>query len=160
MLPNIVKSLPTNLFLSTNNGYVVSKIRLAPIGGSERIIPENETYNFYLLQLGICIEQAFGLLVSKCRIMRSPLELDLDNTGKAIFACASLQNFFIYEEDMFNGKFGYLVEDIKGMERAPIGMEKRMLAYLPSHVDNHPQVKTFLRFSILGETIIIYLKTR
>ena len=53
-------ALPDQYFISADNAYPISRRILIPFCGSERGIEKNRTYNFYLSQLRIWIEIAFG----------------------------------------------------------------------------------------------------
>jgi hypothetical protein len=55
--------------------------------------------NFYISQLRARIEQAFGLLVSKWRIFKRPIELKLHRVWHLIQAFFRLHNFCINERD-------------------------------------------------------------
>ncbi len=55
--------------------------------------------NFYISQLQIRIEQVFGLLVSKWRIFKKPIELMLHRVWQLIQASFPLHKFCINERD-------------------------------------------------------------
>ncbi len=55
--------------------------------------------NFYISQLRIRVEQAFGLLVCKWRIFKKPLELKLHRVQHVVQACFRLHNFCIDNRD-------------------------------------------------------------
>jgi hypothetical protein len=55
-----------NLFLD-GNAYGFSEQSRIPFGGAHRNVVENDANNYYLLQLRIRIEHAFGLLTTKWR---------------------------------------------------------------------------------------------
>jgi hypothetical protein len=57
----------------------------------------NDSYNFYLSQLRIRIEMAFGLLCGKWAILQRPLQVNLKNAGRLLMCCARLHNFVINE---------------------------------------------------------------
>ena len=52
---------------------------------------------FFLSQLRIRIEMAFGMLTTKFQILKKPLQVKLCNTGKVFLCCARLHNFIINE---------------------------------------------------------------
>jgi hypothetical protein len=56
-----------------------------------------DSYNFFLSQLRIRIEMAFGLLTSKFQILKKPLQVKVGNAGKVFLTCATLHNFIINE---------------------------------------------------------------
>ena len=61
----------------------------------------NDAFNFFLSQLRIKIEQAFGMLVEKWRILKSPLTRNIRAAANIIMACARLHNFCINERLLF-----------------------------------------------------------
>ena len=67
------------------------------LSGDERKQATNDAYNFYLSQMRIRIEMAFGLLCGKWAILQRPLLVRLKNAGKLFMACARLHNFVINE---------------------------------------------------------------
>ena len=70
--------------------------------GDDRKLPINDAYNFYLSQLRIRIEMAFGLLCGKWAILQQRLQLDLKNVGKLFMCCARLHNYVINERILRN----------------------------------------------------------
>ncbi|KAE9353657.1 hypothetical protein PF008_g4904 [Phytophthora fragariae] len=69
-----VDSLPTGRYLIGDCAYVPTEHMLTPFGGSRKAISAHDNYNFYLSQLRIKIEQAFGLMTTKWRRLRFPLQ--------------------------------------------------------------------------------------
>jgi DDE superfamily endonuclease len=57
-----------------------------------------DAYNFFLSQVRIRIEMAFGLLCNKWRILQRPLQVNVKNAGKVFLCCARLHNFVINNE--------------------------------------------------------------
>ena len=60
-----------------DNAYTLSEHLLIPYSGVEKNDKSKDVCNFYISQLRARIEQAFGLLVSKWRIFKRPIELKL-----------------------------------------------------------------------------------
>jgi len=52
-----------------DNAYICSETLLTPFSGVEKEDPAKDAFNFYLSQLRIRIEQTFGLMTSKWRIL-------------------------------------------------------------------------------------------
>lgn len=94
-LPQFVDSLPTGRYLIGDCAYVPTEHMLTPFGGSQKAIPVNDNYNFYLSQLRIKIEQAFGLMTTKWRRLRSPLQVSLKTASRVSVAIARLHNYCI-----------------------------------------------------------------
>ena len=57
----------------TNNAYPLLKSLSIPFSGTDAWDEYNDSYNFHLSQLRICIEMCFGRLTTKWRIFRSKL---------------------------------------------------------------------------------------
>ncbi len=73
-LPTLMRALPLGTYIIGDAAYSVGKRMLVPFTGSQRTNPSNDAHNFYLSQLRIRIEMAFGLLTNKWRILRAPLQ--------------------------------------------------------------------------------------
>ena len=58
-----VTNLPTGLYFVGDAAYTLSNFLLIPFTESQQDDVDNDAYNFYLSQLRICIEMAFGRLV-------------------------------------------------------------------------------------------------
>ena len=67
-LSESVENLEMGEFLVGDAAYTTTEHLLIPFTGSQRSKPDNDAFNFYLSQLRIRIEMAFGLLVNKFRI--------------------------------------------------------------------------------------------
>jgi hypothetical protein len=96
-LKQLVDDLPVGKYILADNAYVPTEHLLTPFSGSQKSIPELDSFNFYLSQLRIKIEQAFGLMTTKWRILRRPLQVKLKNVGTIIMAISRLHNFVISE---------------------------------------------------------------
>ena len=72
-LPRLIQSLPLGFYVIADNAYILSDRLLIPFKGQQRNDPVNSAYNFYLSQLRIQVERAFGLLTTKWRILRGGL---------------------------------------------------------------------------------------
>jgi DDE superfamily endonuclease len=96
-LHNIANQLPLGKYIIGDNAYVCTEHLLTPFPGEQKNEPKKDSYNFYLSQLRMRIEMAFGLLVNKWRIFKHPLQVKLKNVGK-VFICATiLHNYCINE---------------------------------------------------------------
>ena len=76
-----IDSLPDRHFIIGDNAYPLSDKVLIPFSGAMKHVPTNQTYNFFLGQLRIRCEMAFGLLATKWQIFRRPLGVHLDTTS-------------------------------------------------------------------------------
>ena len=79
--------------------------------GDERKHPINDAYSFYLSQMRIRIEMAFGLLCGKWAVLQQRLQLDLKNAGKLFMCCARLHNYVINERILRNSDNMLVVAD-------------------------------------------------
>ena len=98
--------LPDAYFLLGDNAYPLSDDLLIPFSGSLRDLPLNDAYNFYLSQLRIRVEQAFGFLTNKWRIFRKNLEHDLPNIRRVLECCIRLHNYCIDERQILTDERG------------------------------------------------------
>jgi len=94
-----VSLLPRGFYMAADNAYTLSDTLLIPYCGVDKLDPSKDVFNFYLSQLHIWIEQAFGLLVSKWKIFKKPLEVKLFLVGHIVQACARLHNYCINNHD-------------------------------------------------------------
>ena len=93
----VEKLIPGKYFAVSDAAYILTETLLTPYKGSQRLNKNKDAFNFYLSQLRIRIEQAFGMMVEKWRILLSPLPRNLKVSSRIIMACARLQNFCINE---------------------------------------------------------------
>ncbi|OWY97854.1 LOW QUALITY PROTEIN: hypothetical protein PHMEG_00031513 [Phytophthora megakarya] len=96
-LSHDVVKLPPGFYIVSDNAYPLSSSLLVPYNKLEIKSRKHSDYNFYLSQLRIRIEMAFGLLVNKWQIFRRPLVVDFVNVGKVIKTCMKLHNYCIDE---------------------------------------------------------------
>jgi hypothetical protein len=90
-LKNWIESLPPWYFVAGDNAYVCTEHLLTPFCGSSRSLPEYDAYNFFLSQMRIRVEMAFGMLVTKWRILRASLEVPLAQSSQILIACGIYQ---------------------------------------------------------------------
>jgi hypothetical protein len=94
-LRKLVEALPPTKYIVADNAYVPTEHLLTPFSGADRKDEGNDIFNFYLSQLRIRIEMAFGLLTTKWRVFRRPMDIRIENVSKVVEACARLHNFII-----------------------------------------------------------------
>ena len=123
-LQHWLQNLPEQYFLVGDNAYQLDKTMLVPISGRQKDQETNRTYNFYLSQLRIRIEMAFGRMTSKWRIFRRNLDCTLDKTSRICQVAAILHNFVIDND----GLGDLVIEPLTG------GTDNNGLAYLPGSV--------------------------
>ena len=93
-LNEYVEALPIGIYVIGDNAYCDSEHCLTPFVGSAAN-SEEDAYNFFLSQLRIIIEMSFGLLVSKWRIFKRSLEIDLQHVPLLVLCAMKLHNFCI-----------------------------------------------------------------
>ena len=79
--------------------YTLTKHLLIPFTGTQKDEPDNDAFNFYLSQMRIRIEMAFGLLVKKFSILKKPMKQRLRLVSMIVLCCATLHNFIINKEN-------------------------------------------------------------
>jgi hypothetical protein len=90
-----LRMLPSSFFIVGDNAYPLSNKILTPFKGQQKQEVYNSSYNFYLSQLRIRVEMAFGRMTTKFRIMRTKMYCSLLTQSKVIEAVARLHNFII-----------------------------------------------------------------
>ena len=64
-LDTFLKSIGHGYYAVADNAYTLSATLLIPYSGSDKRYPNKDVFNFYLSQLRIKIEQAFGMMMNK-----------------------------------------------------------------------------------------------
>ncbi|KAL7527767.1 hypothetical protein ACHAXR_003002 [Thalassiosira sp. AJA248-18] len=134
-LKNTVENLPPNLYAVADAAYTVSENMLIPFTGNDRFDIDQDAFNFYLSQVRIRIEMAFGRLVNKFRILNGTVEGPMERVADILQACARLHNFIIRQDCPSFPTFAdmSLEEEMRDLDlsphpRAPLGH----MAYLPT----------------------------
>ena len=157
-LNKVVDSLPLGLYALGDAAYTLSEHLLIPFTGADRFNPAHDSFNYYLSQLRIRVEMAFGRLVNKFRILNGKIEGSLDRVTAILTACARLHNFIIQEDGPFETEHNYksVQEEMDQLEirahpSAPLGM-----SYLPVVPDENFQV--YHGISHTRQAIVEYLQ--
>jgi hypothetical protein len=106
-LMKIFESLPPGLFILSDAAYTLSETMLIPFTGVDQSDPAHDAFNYYLLQLRICVEMAFERLVGKFRILSGTVGGSMDKVSLILTACMRLQNYIISEDVPFNNEYNY-----------------------------------------------------
>lgn len=93
-----IMALPTGMYIVGDAAYQLSDMLLVPFTGTQRDDPGKDAFNFFLSQLRIRIEMAFGLLQTKWSVLKKPLQVNLATAARVIEACARLHNFCLRED--------------------------------------------------------------
>lgn len=122
LLSEKVKKFPIGRYIIGDNAYVCTENLLTPFSGKDKQDATKDAYNFYVSQLRIRIEMAFGRMTGKWRVLKKPLQVRLRNVSKVILCIARLHNFCINEK--LQGQT-CMVEDV---------VEEENAGFLPSDV--------------------------
>ena len=85
-LPALVNALPNGACIIGDNAHPVSEKLLTPFSCDEAHEEMKSNCNFFVSQCRIGIEMAFGRLVNKWRILKTPLHVRLKNAGEVFMA--------------------------------------------------------------------------
>lgn len=145
-LKQLVERLPTGYYIIGDNAYVPTEHLITPFSGSQRDDPANDAYNFYLSQIRIKIEMAFGHMTTKWRILRAPLEVKLKTGTMVVMSIARLHNFVISERP------SAVLESIDPIFTHRDG-DRSVLGYIPSDTI----VQTVPGTSMIRERIVRFV---
>ena len=87
--------LPAEYFIVGDNAYPLDDSLQIPFSGSQKKNSYNRAFCFYLSQLRIRVEMAFGLLTVKWRIFRTNLMGSLELRLRIIRVAMKLHNYVI-----------------------------------------------------------------
>ena len=107
-----------------DEAYPVSEYIIVPFPSST-LTEKEDDFNFYSSSSRIHIEQAFGILVAKWRILRDRLDFSLQHCTSIMSVCMKLHNFCI-KEDSVRGKRGWDVhyDALSSQERAEVEVDE------------------------------------
>ncbi|KAF4138612.1 DDE superfamily endonuclease [Phytophthora infestans] len=95
-IPWLVEGLERGLYVVTDNAYMATNHLLTPYTRPQiGDIIYRDSFNFHVSQVRIRVEMAFGLLVNKWRLFKSPLSVKLENATLLIHCAAVLHNFVV-----------------------------------------------------------------
>eukprot|EP00918_Siedleckia_nematoides_P073861 GHVU01161323.1.p1 GENE.GHVU01161323.1~~GHVU01161323.1.p1 ORF type:complete len:427 (-),score=21.48 GHVU01161323.1:63-1343(-) len=127
-MQHMIECLPRGRYVVGDNAYVPTEHLMTPFAGSQRAFPGHDSFNFHLSQLRIRIEQAFGLMVGRWRILKGPLQVKLRHVGKVVMCISRLHNYCINERLRLNNP----LDDV---EIEPVfTVDGRQLGYVPSDI--------------------------
>lgn len=96
-LQEMINTLPLGRYVVGDNAYVCSEHLLTPFSGNEKFEARKDAYNFYISQLRIRIEMAFGMMTNRFRILKSPISIAMSSIGKLLLTIGKLHNYCIDE---------------------------------------------------------------
>jgi hypothetical protein len=130
-LKEVLESLPLGRYAVADAAYTLSEHILIPFTGSDRLDSAQDSFNYYLSQLRIRVEMAFGRLVNKFRILSGKIIGSLDRVTRILMACARLHNFIIKEDRPFDKQYRTVEEEFDSMNLLPDPIAPLELSYLP-----------------------------
>jgi hypothetical protein len=108
---NIIRS---GMTLIGDNAFVNKMYMAVPFPGTGLDV-WRDAYNFYLSQLRITIERAFGILIHRWGILRKPLSCPVSKVGALVMCLCRLHNFCIDNGSAFSA--GSTDEDERSIRR-------------------------------------------
>ena len=129
-LKEAIDALPLGYYFVGDAAYTLSERLLVPFTGSQRSNIDNDCFNYNLSQMRIRIEIAFGLMVSKFRILKKKLEGSIKTNAKVIMCCARLHNYII------DRKFESKNNDVNDTEQNGENVDPNRLGY--TSLNNSP----------------------
>lgn len=148
-------SLPCRLFGLTDAAYTLKENKLILYIGANQCNPVHDEFDFYLSQLCIFVEMAFGRMVNKFWILSSKIGGRIDRVSAILTACTWLHNFIKRVCEDIKFKVEHLPLQMSGMcitlnSDALLGM-----LFLPFVPDD--ECGAFPRVSHMREAIVEYI---
>jgi hypothetical protein len=155
-LKEVFDALPLGLYGLADAAYTLGENMLTPFTGVDRLDPAQDAFNYYLSQLRIRVEMAFGRLVNKFRILHGKIEGSQDRVTAVLTACSRLHNFIIKHDGPFEACNGSVEDEMNSLEihpnpSAPLGM-----SYLPVVPDE--TFEAYTGVSHTREAIVDFLR--
>jgi hypothetical protein len=101
-LHSILSQLPLDFLILGDNAYKPSEYLVPIFEGADRINVDHDNCNFFMSQCRIRVEMAFGMMVNRFRVLRSPLQVSILNIGPLVQSIARLNNFLLNESNHYN----------------------------------------------------------
>jgi len=131
-LPAWLESLPTGFFIATDCAYSITEHSIAPFSRPQRFLEKCDNFDFFLSQLRIRIEMAFGLMVTKWSILHTPINVKLRKLKKLLNAIVRLHNYCIDNREPSIPL--HHVYKVPANQQQP--HESTQLGYIPSDAPN------------------------
>lgn len=134
-LMKMIENLPLGRYFVADAAYPLSERLLIPFTGAHRHSnPYHDSFNFYLSQLRIRVEMAFGRLVNKFRILGSTIVGSLNRVSRILMACARLHNCIIRQDGLADDL--HMKDDGRRPRSSQDSMAPLGMNYLPSIPDD------------------------
>lgn len=144
-----VDALPFWKYILADNAYVCSTKLLTPFSGSQKNDRSKSDFNYFLSQLRMKIECAFGMMTQRWRILRSPVLIGVKKLWNLVQCIARLHNFCIDQKDTATNHFN-----------SPQGLERVQSSDPPGAGSGRPQKKSNQVRQHIVERIILLGVTR
>ena len=112
-LDQLIENLPGRFFVGGDCAYPTTNKLVAVVGGPDALTPRYDNFNYFLSQLRIRIEMAFGLMVKKWGILQRPIDIAPANWGWLIGAIGKLHNFCINERLSKNPNSSFRQDEVE-----------------------------------------------
>jgi hypothetical protein len=157
-LKEIFDSLPPGLFGLADAAYTLSEKLLIPFVGTDRCDPSQDAFNYYLSQLRIRVEMAFGRLVNKFRILSGKVGGSMDRVSAILMACARLHNFIIKwkGQDAIAAEYASVDDEMEALHITPNSDAPLGMSYLPVIPDE--EFEAFPGISRTREAIVEHIR--
>ena len=111
-------------WVAGDEAYPVSEWIIVPYPAST-LTDDEDNFNFYLSSLRIHIEQAFGMLTARWRLLRDRLNFSLRHCSNIMSVCMKLHNYCV-EEDSEHGRRSWdgVKESLLPGERAELEIDR------------------------------------
>ena len=122
----VLDDLPLGAYIVGDGAYTLTDKCLTPFTGSQRSDSTKDAYNFFLSQVRIRIEMAFGLFTTKWQLLKQPLGVSLSTAADVLQCISCLHNFCINmrTSDLTTNQE---IDEIIPVEASPLGW-----GYLPT----------------------------
>lgn len=96
--PSAVPSLPKDLpyVILGDAAYPLRKDLMTPYGSN--LTHERKIYNYRHSRARRCVENAFGILAAKWRVLRTAIKVDVESATSIVLAAVVLHNFVLHHE--------------------------------------------------------------
>lgn len=156
-LPN--RNVPVPYVLVADDAFALRTNVMKPHGGNFLSLPKR-VFNYRLSRTRRIIENVFGIMSARFRVLRSPINLDAAKTRKVTLACCVLHNFLMTKNaSMYATAFdrttsdGLLIDgdwraDTEGTNMIPLEEDAEPQRYIASNIE---AIRTELQEYFVGE---------
>mmetsp|Transcript_29069 Transcript_29069/g.33769 ORF Transcript_29069/g.33769 Transcript_29069/m.33769 type:complete len:115 (+) Transcript_29069:408-752(+) len=96
-LVKVIKSLPKGCYSVGDAAFMLLETLLVPFIGSQKLQQHNDAFNFYMSQMRIRIEMAFGRLVRKFGVLKRIIYITFQKLSWLVHDCIILLLIMIYQ---------------------------------------------------------------